>query len=113
MRNLLALGGAALVIFLGLGWYLDWYRLKSSTGDDGKQHISIDVNANKVTEDVGKGKDWLSKDHTPQTVISIPVPPPLPASQTSFRPGSDVAPIPPPLPKFDPAPPGPVLPPPQ
>ena len=27
MRNLLALVGAALVAFLGLGWYLDWYHI--------------------------------------------------------------------------------------
>ncbi len=72
MRNLLALGGAALLIFLGLGWYLDWYRLKAAPGTDGHRQINIDLNTNKITEDVGKGKekvvDWLAKDHNTQTV---------------------------------------------
>jgi hypothetical protein len=87
MRNLLALGAAALLIFLGLGWYLDWYRLKTTQGEDGHRQINIDLNTNKITEDVNNEKkkvvNWLSKDsNSPTTQVT-------PGTPTGFRPGSD------------------------
>ena len=32
MKNLLAFLGGAIVTFAGVGWYLDWYKIKSSPG---------------------------------------------------------------------------------
>lgn len=66
MRNWLALIAAALLIFLGLGWYLDWYRLKTTPGDDGHRQINIDLNTNKITEDVNKGREKVSGWWTPK-----------------------------------------------
>jgi hypothetical protein len=46
MRNLLALLGFALVVFLALGWYLDWYSFASNTDT-----IEIGVNKKKMVDD--------------------------------------------------------------
>lgn len=55
VRNLLSLVGFIIVAFLGLGWYLDWYRLGIRTGDSGNTQISFDVNTNKIKDDGRKG----------------------------------------------------------
>ncbi len=56
MRNLLALVGLLVVLFLGLGWYLDWYRVRPVTSitDPGHKTYTIDINAQKVEDDVQK-----------------------------------------------------------
>jgi hypothetical protein len=46
MRNLLALLGFALVVFLALGWYLDWYSFTSTTDT-----IEIGVSKKKIADD--------------------------------------------------------------
>ena len=55
MRNLFALVGFVVVVFLGLGWYLNWYRLDWSTGSDGRAKIGLDVDTNKVAGDLKTG----------------------------------------------------------
>ncbi len=56
MRNLLSLLGAALVAFLGLGWYLDWYHITpKSAAAPGHRSLEIDINSKKITQDVGHG----------------------------------------------------------
>lgn len=57
MRNLFALVGFVVVVFLGLGWYLNWYHLDWSTGSDGRAKIGLDVDTNKVTGDLRVGAD--------------------------------------------------------
>jgi hypothetical protein len=59
MRNLLALAGLTSVIFLGLGWYLGWYKIQNASSPDGRHHIQIDVDADKVKSDVSKGESRL------------------------------------------------------
>ena len=46
MRNLLALLGLVLVIFLAAGWYLNWYSFSSKTDT-----FEIDVNKKKIVDD--------------------------------------------------------------
>jgi hypothetical protein len=56
MRNLLALLGFALVTFLALGWYLDWYRITpKASATAGHQGVEIDINRKKIGEDVSRG----------------------------------------------------------
>jgi len=55
MRNLLALSAAALLTFLGVGWYLDWYKVKSDPAPHGHHNVHIDINGSKIVEDVQKG----------------------------------------------------------
>ena len=55
MRNILAAVGAAVVAFLAVGWYLGWYQVSSTTSSKGPQSVQVDINPNKITEDVKKG----------------------------------------------------------
>lgn len=56
MRNLLAFLATALLVFLGLGWYLDWYSFKSvPAGAPGLESFNIDINKDKINRDVAKG----------------------------------------------------------
>jgi hypothetical protein len=55
MRNLLAFLAVAALAFIGLGWYLDWYKVQSVPGEPGRQSITIDFDRQKIAKDVEKG----------------------------------------------------------
>jgi hypothetical protein len=56
MRNLLALLGFALVTFLVVGWYLEWYHITpKTTATAGHRSVEIDINSKKIGDDVHKG----------------------------------------------------------
>jgi len=62
MRNLLALVGAAVVTFAGLGWYLGWYTLQRTSSDTpGHQSVNIDFDARKITADIRNGEQKVEK----------------------------------------------------
>jgi hypothetical protein len=97
MRNLLALSAAGVLVFLGLGWYLGWYKVSSTPGPEGHRQISIDVNTPKIAEDVkAKVHDLTSnKNEGPP-----PITPGTPVSARTNENGdyvfpADVAPPPP------------------
>jgi hypothetical protein len=85
MRNILALLAAGLLVFVGLGWYLGWYRVQSTPTNDGHRQINIDLNTKKIATDVSKGvsngkeavRVFLDKDGNPipnadKTVVAQP-----------------------------------------
>jgi hypothetical protein len=92
MRNLLAFVGGAVLTFAGVGWYLDWYKIKSDPALSGHQNVNIDLNRAKIIQDVNKGihkseeklQGVLDKDSTPpdasekQTVQFAPATAPEP-----------------------------------
>ncbi|MBN9122680.1 MAG: hypothetical protein J0I06_26630 [Planctomycetes bacterium] len=51
MRNVLALFGLLIIGFVGLGWYMGWYKLSVSRTADGNLEIKTDVNTKKVGAD--------------------------------------------------------------
>lgn len=55
MRNIFALIGLGTVVFVGLGWYLDWYEVTRQPSESGKKKFLLNLNPNKVTDDVKKG----------------------------------------------------------
>jgi hypothetical protein len=56
MRNLLALLGAGTLTFVGLGWYLDWYKIERKPSPTaGTQRLEVDLNPNKIGSDVATG----------------------------------------------------------
>jgi hypothetical protein len=59
MRNLLAFTAALLLTILGVGWYLDWYRLGTAPALDGHRKVTIDINTAKISEDVHKAEEGL------------------------------------------------------
>jgi hypothetical protein len=85
MRNLLALIGAALVLFAGLGWYLGWYKFALEPGANGNQRIQIDLDTHKIAEDVekagktvGSAVQGATKAEQPSAQPADFVGPPLP-----------------------------------
>jgi hypothetical protein len=61
MRNLLALLAALLLIFAGLGWYLDWFKVKQHPSEPGHNNVSIDINTKKIGQDLHKGEQKLQQ----------------------------------------------------
>ena len=60
MRNLLAFFAAALLVFLGAGWHLGWYTVKGIPAPPGHRVVEIDVDTDKIRDDVHRGKEKLS-----------------------------------------------------
>lgn len=84
MRNLLALVGAAVIGFGGVGWYLGWYTLKVSKGGDGNVQVQTTVDTNKVTQDFGDGAkrvgELINSQAEKASKEAAPAPPPAPAN---------------------------------
>jgi len=54
MRNLLALLGLTVVLFLGIGYYRGWYDFTKTQTPTGSS-IKVDVHTNKIGDDVKRG----------------------------------------------------------
>lgn len=59
MRNLLALLAFALLTFVAVGWYLEWYKVQSTKTQDGNRHLNIDIHSQKIEDDLQKGSNKL------------------------------------------------------
>ena len=111
MRNFLALAAAAVIVVAAVGWYLGWYSISSSTDPSGHQNININLNNQRIKDDLNKVRNNVS-DHfkggdtqtvTPGERSSVPAPPVLPTSFQTVNvpplpPSSNVVPLPPPPP---------------
>ena len=107
MRNLLALVGAAVVGFGGVGWYMGWYKLSYARTLDGNIQVSTTVHSEKVVKDVNEGAkhlgalagEQLDKAQTEAKAAAVPTP------GTTPGPVTIPAPTPTPTPPVPPAPP--------
>jgi hypothetical protein len=61
MRNMLAFLAAVVLTVGGLGWYLDWYKVRSHPAEEGHHNLSIDINTTKIGTDLQKGEENLQK----------------------------------------------------
>jgi hypothetical protein len=61
MRNLLALFAAALLTFVGVGWHLGWYQVRSVPADEGHRAMHIDIDNNKIGADLKKGEEKVQE----------------------------------------------------
>lgn len=62
MRNLLALFGAALLTVVGVGWYLNWYKVRSQPASVPGQHsVNIDFDTHKIGSDLQKGEQKIQQ----------------------------------------------------
>ena len=59
MRSLLTLVGAAVVTFAVVGWFLGWYKVRTTPGPDGHREVQIDFNGPKIKEDLNKGEQKI------------------------------------------------------
>jgi hypothetical protein len=52
MRNILAFLGALVLTLLAVGWYENWFQVRTTPGTDGNRNITIDIDSTKVTTDI-------------------------------------------------------------
>jgi hypothetical protein len=52
MRNMLAFLAAVTLTVIGVGWYLDWFKLHSVPASSGHRALSIDVDTSKISHDL-------------------------------------------------------------
>jgi hypothetical protein len=59
MRNLLAFLAAAVLAVAGVGWYFGWYRIQSIPAQPGHRAVHIDIDSEKIGEDLSKGEQKI------------------------------------------------------
>jgi hypothetical protein len=69
MRNTLAFLAGLVIVLAGVGFYLDWFNIRSSPTADGHKSFTLDVNTDKMIEDARKAEQNLreknKKDEAP------------------------------------------------
>ncbi len=87
MRNFLAFVGLIVVAFIGVGYYMGWYKFAMSPGKDGKQNINVEVDTKKIGEAgdelSGLVKDKLQKEPEPDSPEFMG--PPEPKTKSTLR----------------------------
>jgi hypothetical protein len=53
--------GAAALTFAAVGWYLGWYHVHSVPAEAGHRAVDIDVNTEKIGEDIHKGEQKIEQ----------------------------------------------------
>jgi hypothetical protein len=112
MRNILALVGLAVVLVVGLGWYLGWYHVKTEPAGPGHTHVTVDVDRDKIIKDEKAAVKKVEEILHPKGIA--PKPKEVGGTQTGFAPNSEggvelpsLPPLPkvtlPPPPSYDPA----------
>lgn len=61
MRNLLAFLAAVLLTLAGVGWYLDWYHIRSTPIEGGQKSVTVDINTKKIGEDLLKAEQKIQQ----------------------------------------------------
>jgi hypothetical protein len=61
MRNLLALLAALLLLFAGVGWYRDWFKVHSQPTSPGHRNVNIDIDTHKIGQDLHRGEQRLQQ----------------------------------------------------
>src|SRR6516164_9146414 len=95
MRNLLALVGAAVATFVGVGWYLGWFSVHKIASDNGKASYSVEIDKGKIESDLHRGEAKLHgmlEKNTDENPPVLPPPPPLDSSNVVTAPVKDAAP---------------------
>ncbi len=60
MKGFLAFLALVVIVVLGLGYYLDWFKF-SSQSSDGSMNINTQVDKNKIKGDVEQAKQKIQK----------------------------------------------------
>jgi hypothetical protein len=59
---MLAFLAALMLTFVGLGWYLDWYNIRSIPADSvGHRSVTVDINAIKIGADLHKAEEKVQQ----------------------------------------------------
>jgi hypothetical protein len=61
MRNLLAFLAAAALTLFAVGWYLDWFQVRTVPADSGHRRVTVDINTKKIGHDIGEAEEKVQK----------------------------------------------------
>jgi hypothetical protein len=61
MRNLITFVGMLVLTVAVVGWYLGWYQVHTLTTAPGHRSVKIDIDTNKVGQDLKKGGQKLEE----------------------------------------------------
>jgi hypothetical protein len=86
MRNTLAFLAAAAITVAAVGYYLDWFSVRGTPAGNGHKKYVLDVNAEKIEEDVHKASDDIKHKVEEKTEKSKKE---LKASEAPHMPGAD------------------------
>ena len=109
MKNLLALVGAAVVVVVGLGWYLRWFKVGSEPATPGRAKFNVEVKTDKVESDEKKFKqavgEFIEANENGNGTPGQPTSLPLPGSTSFVPPPTQLPQLPPPpsVPVIDPS----------
>ncbi len=78
MRNILAFVGALIVTLVAVGWYENWFQLRTTPGADGNRNISIDIDSKKVDQDVKQAEKFIDDEAKKVQKITPPATSPAP-----------------------------------
>lgn len=102
MKNLLALAAFVLLLFVAVGYFRGWYNINTAPTDDGHKKVIIDINSQKVKQDLDTGtnkvKQILDKDGKPNEPASQNTSTPQPPAPITTTAKPTTIPLPPPLP---------------
>ena len=51
----------AVLIVVGLGFYLGWFQIHTTRDTDNKVHVTLDVNRNKIDQDTQKARERVAQ----------------------------------------------------
>jgi hypothetical protein len=108
MKNLLALAAFAVLLVATVGYFRGWYHISSTATAPGQNRVTIDIDSQKVKQDVKTVGDEVKrvqenkgKKNQPKAASTSPTPPALPSSLEI----PDAPPVIPPVPDAPPTPP--------
>lgn len=61
MRNMLAFLAALTLTLGGVGWYLDWFQIRTTPAPSGQRSVTVDINTRKIGEDLLKAEQKVQK----------------------------------------------------
>jgi hypothetical protein len=80
MRNIFAFLGALVLTLLAVGWYENWFQVRTTPGTDGNRNISIDIDSTKVTNDIEEAEHKIQtfvEDEAKKTKAAPPATQPV------------------------------------
>jgi hypothetical protein len=61
MRNLLALLAVLVLLFAGVGWYRDWFKVRSEPAASGHRNVNIDIDTHRIGQDLHQGEKKIEQ----------------------------------------------------
>ena len=61
MRNMLAFLAALTLTLIAVGWYLDWYKVRTTPAPSGRRSVTVDINTQKIGADFRHAEEKIHR----------------------------------------------------